>query len=103
MFEVKKDKDSRSLALRLFVGLPWVVRAFLNLFIILLLGVLVFSILGKIYQIPAFDKVSEELTSFLKFVIGAIVGSLSREAKEYLQRKKPDEVISDNRSDLGEN
>jgi len=87
MFEEKKTRNTRSFALRFFSELPWIVRAFLNLFVLLLVGIAIFSLLGKAFNIPTFDRVSEELTSFLKLVVGAIIGSLSSEAKNYLQRK----------------
>jgi hypothetical protein len=87
MFEEKKTKNSRRFALRFFFELPWIVRAFLNLLVLMLVGIFVFGLLSKAFNIPTFDKVSEELTSFLKLVVGAIIGSLSSEAKNYFQRE----------------
>lgn len=89
MFEEKKTSNSRSFSIKFFAKLPWVVRAFLNLFVLLLIGIVVFSFLGKAFDVPTFNKVSEELTSFLKLVVGAIIGSLSAEAKNYVQRQNP--------------
>ena len=102
MYEAKKTADSRSYSIKFFAELPWVMRAFLNLFVLLLVGIVIFSLLGKFSEIPAFNKVSEELTSFLKLVVGAIIGSLSSEAKNYLQRKEP-ELAHDQGTDAGEN
>jgi uncharacterized membrane protein len=102
MYEVKKNRSSRSYAIRFFAELPWIVRAFLNLFIVLLVGIVIFGLLGKFSEIQVFDKVSEELMSFLKVVVGAIIGSLSSEAKNYIQRKDS-EITNDQGTNAGEN
>jgi hypothetical protein len=87
MYEEKKTKDTRSYSISLFSHIPWVLRTFLTLFLIMLVAIIVFGFLGKSYDVPAFAQVAEELSSFLKVVIGAIIGSLSSEAKNYLQRE----------------
>jgi|GEM_PF-3022514 len=88
MYEEKKTKNSRRISFRIFAELPWIVRAFLNLFILMLLSIILFSFLAKSFDVPTFEQVAEELTSFLKLVVGAIVGSLSSEAKNYIQRQE---------------
>lgn len=88
VYEDKKTKTSRRISFRVFADLPGIARAFLNLFIIMLLSIILFSFLDKSFDVPIFEQVAEELTSFLKLVIGAIIGSLTSEAKNYLQRQE---------------
>jgi hypothetical protein len=89
MFEERKTGEGRSWGFRLFIDMPWVVRAFMSLFLILLLAVLAFGIAERTLGIAAFGAVVTELTGLLKLVVGAIVGALSVEAKGYLQGEKP--------------
>lgn len=87
MYEEKKTKTTKSYAIKLFQGIPWMVKAFLNLFLIMLVAIIIFAFLGHFSEIQVFNNVAEELTSFLKVVVGAIIGALSAEAKEYVKRK----------------
>lgn len=88
MYEEKKNADGRSVALKLFVGFPWVVKAFFNLFVLVLIALLVFGFAEHTFGIPLFGTVSTELTGFLKLIVGAIIGALSAEAKMISESKK---------------
>lgn len=90
MYEEKKTKTSRSVSFKVFYDLPWAVRAFFNLLIMLLVAIAIFGFLAKFANMPAFNQVVEELSGFLKLIVGAIIGSLTSEAKNRLQRKDAD-------------
>ena len=87
MFEEKKSKNARSYSFSLFFGLPGTVRAFLNLFMIVLIALMVFGVVERVWSIPAFQKVVEVLTDGLKLIIGAILGALSAEGAKHLKRQ----------------
>lgn len=88
MYEVKKNKRGRSIALRLFVGIPWTVRAFFHLFLLVAFFLFAFGLAGHLFRIPAFEAVAANLVEALKLVTGAVIGALSAEAKIGVDRFK---------------
>lgn len=87
MFEENSNNNGRSYSFSLFSALPATVRAFLNLFLIVLVALMVFGVVESVWDIPAFQKVVEVLTDGLKLIIGAILGALSAEGAKHLKRQ----------------
>ncbi len=89
MFEERKSDTGRQISFSLFAALPRTVRAFLVLFLIVLLALLVFGFLNRNGEIPAFEDVTNVLTEGLKLIIGAVLGALSAEGSKRLYGEKP--------------
>lgn len=95
MYEEKKTPEGRSVAIRLLVDMPWVVRAFFVLLLADLVAIAAFGFAHHRTGIAAFEAATTELISYLKLIVGAIIGALSAEAKgllkpsEHGQRQEP--------------
>ena len=87
MFEEKKTEAGRSISLSVFGTIPTTVRAFIYLFLLMLVALFVFGYANRSGEIPAFDGVTNVLTDGLKLVIGAVLGALSAEGAKHLKRK----------------
>lgn len=71
----------------LFIALAATAWVFLNLFTEpSLIALMVFGVLERVWDIPAFQKVVEVLTDDLKLIIGAISGAFSAEGAKHLKR-----------------
>ena len=88
MYEERKDEKSRSVRLWLFSDFPWVVRAFLNLLVVVLFFILVFGVAEKQFDNPIFGKVTSTLTGLVELIVGAILGALATGTKSFSQRFK---------------
>lgn len=88
MYEEKKTADGRSIAIRLLIDMPWVVRAFFVLLFVNLAAILLFGFCHRWTGIGAFETVAQELIGYLKLIVGAIIGALSAEAKTLLKPGK---------------
>jgi len=87
MFEEKKTKGGRSISLSVFGTIPTTVRAFIYLFLLMLIALFVFGYANRTGEIPAFDGITNVLTDGLKLVIGAVLGALSAEGAKYMKGK----------------
>lgn len=89
MFEERKSESGRQISFSLFSALPPTVRAFLVLFVIVLVALFVFGFLNRNGEMPAFENVTNVLTDGLKLIIGAVLGALSAEGSKRLYGEKP--------------
>jgi UDP-N-acetylmuramyl pentapeptide phosphotransferase/UDP-N-acetylglucosamine-1-phosphate transferase len=81
MFEIKKTRGHRSWGISIFGTMPWIVRAYIYLFLIVLLGIFGFGAAEDYFDKPEFGKVADELIGFLKLIVGAVLGALSMRSK----------------------
>ena len=88
MYEEKKSNEGRSIGFRFFTELPWVVRAFFNLLLIVLVAIFLFGLADKYMGIAVFGTVAAELAGFIKVIIGAVIGALTVQAKSFLDSKE---------------
>jgi hypothetical protein len=86
MFEEKKNKTGRSFALKIFVDMPWVVRAYFHLLIVFIVAIIVMAVADSQLHIPLFASVVEKMASFLELILGAVLGALSVAAKQHLKQ-----------------
>tara|TARA_R110000868_G_scaffold162329_12_gene393502 strand:- start:24586 stop:25167 length:582 start_codon:yes stop_codon:yes gene_type:complete len=86
MYEEQNDKSIRRRSFRLFGDLPWALRIFLNLFLLVLSAIAIFGIAGHSLNIEILTRTAEILIGFLQLIVGAIVGVLTSEGRRLHQR-----------------
>ena len=90
MFEAKNGDKSRSIGLKVFDQLPWMVRAYMYIFIIFLIALITMGLIDAIASKPIFTAVIDRMLSFLGLIVGSVIGSLSAAIKKELPtREKP--------------
>ena len=90
MFETKDGERTRSVGIKIFDQLPWMVRAYLYLLIIFLVTLVAMGLIDAYASKPIFPAVIDRMLSFLGLIVGSVIGALSAAVKkEPSARAKP--------------
>jgi hypothetical protein len=90
MFETKDGERTRSVGIKIFDQLPWMVRAYLYLLIIFLVTLVAMGLIDAYASKPIFTAVIDRMLSFLGLIVGSVIGALSAAVKkEPSARAKP--------------
>ncbi len=90
MFETKDGERTRSVGIKIFDQLPWMVRAYLYLLIIFLVTLVAMGLIDAYASKPIFTAVIDRMLSFLGLIVGSVIGALSAAVKkEPLTQAKP--------------
>jgi hypothetical protein len=90
MFETRDGERTRSIGIKIFDQLPWMVRAYLYLLIIFLVTLVAMGLVDAYTSKPIFTAVIDRMLSFLGLIVGSVIGALSAAVKkEPSTRAKP--------------
>ena len=82
MFETKDGERTRSVGIKIFDQLPWMVRAYLSLLIIFLVTLVAMGLIDAYASKPIFTAVIDRMLSFLGLIVGSVIGALSAAVKK---------------------
>lgn len=82
MFEMKDGEKTKSLGVKVFDQLPWMVRAYMYLLIVFLVTLVVMGLIDANAQKPIFTVVIDRMLSFLGLIVGSVIGALSAAVKK---------------------
>lgn len=90
MFESRNGDKTKSVAVKIFDQLPWMVRAYMYLLVIFLITLVVMGSIDAYASRPIFAAVIDRMLSFLGLIVGSVIGALSAAVKkEPATRAKP--------------
>jgi hypothetical protein len=90
MFEARDGDKTKSVGVRIFDQLPWMVRAYMYLLIIFLVTLVAMGLIDAFASKPIFATVIDRMLSFLGLIVGSVIGALSAAVKkEPSTRAKP--------------
>lgn len=82
MFEVRDGDKTKSVGVRVFDQLPWMVQAYMYLLIIFLFTLVVMGLIDAFTSKPIFTAVIDRMLSFLGLIVGSVIGALSAAVKK---------------------
>lgn len=90
MFEARDGERTRSVGIKIFDQLPWMVRAYMYLLIVFLITLVAMGLVDAFGPKPIFTAVIDRMLSFLGLIVGSVIGALSAAVKkEPAARAKP--------------
>lgn len=82
MFVARDGDKTRSIGVRVFDQLPWMVRAYMYLLVIFLGSLIVMGLIDAFASKSIFTAVIDRMLSFLGLIVGSVIGALSAAVKK---------------------
>ena len=90
MFEARDGDKIKSVGVKVFDQLPWMVRTYMYLLIVFLVTLVAMGLIDAFASKPIFTAVIDWMLSFLGLIVGSVIGALSAAVKkEPPTRAKP--------------
>jgi hypothetical protein len=84
MFETRDGARTRSVGIKIFDQVPWMVRAYMYLLIIFLITLVAMGLIDAYAAKPIFTAVIDRMLSFLGLIVGSVIGALSSSVRKEL-------------------